>query len=274
MSIYAIGDIQGCYEPLQRLLKLVKFNPNEDYLWLTGDLVNRGPNSFQVLRFLYEIRNRVTMVLGNHDLHFLAVASGTIQPGKHDTLDAILKADDCETLTNWLRKQPLLVHDLGFTLVHAGLPPEWDLTLAKQCANEVSVVLQNQDYKDFLNHMYGNFPHQWSESLKGYDRLRYILNALTRIRYCNTQGELDFSEKGDLLNGPEEYLPWFDVANRKNKDLKIIFGHWAALYNQWDDVIKKENIYPLDSGCVWGNQLTALCLEDNKRFMVACDVNT
>lgn len=269
---YAIGDVQGCFSELQKLLQHIQFDKNQDRLWFVGDLVNRGDDSLSVLRFVKSLESRAITVLGNHDLHLLAVASGAQPLNKYDTLSDILLAPDCEELCDWLRRRPLLHHDpaLGFTLVHAGLPPDWDLKQAQCCANELELTLQSDSYQTFLQQMYGNEPRCWQPNLSGIPRLRYIANALTRIRFCSLAGELDFTEAGDLVKSPVGYLPWFQIPERKSRGMKIVFGHWAALYNQWQEVIGIKNIFPLDSGCVWGHCLSALRLEDGKRFTVDC----
>jgi bis(5'-nucleosyl)-tetraphosphatase (symmetrical) len=269
---YAIGDVQGCFSELQKLLQHIQFDKDHDRLWFVGDLVNRGEDSLSVLRFVKSLGAGAITVLGNHDLHFLAVASGVSSLNKYDTLSEVLLAPDCDELCDWLRRQPLLYHDeeLGFTLVHAGLPPEWDLNQARCCANELELVLQSDAYQIFLQHMHGNEPRCWNSDLSGMQRLRYITNALTRIRFCNSAGELNFTESGDLVKSPLGYMPWFQIPERKNRTMKIVFGHWAALYNQWQEVISTKDIFPLDSGCIWGHCLSALRLEDGLRFKVDC----
>jgi bis(5'-nucleosyl)-tetraphosphatase (symmetrical) len=268
MSTYCIGDVQGCFDELQNLLQKIKFNLQTDYLWFTGDLVNRGPKSLDVLRFVKNLGERAVVVLGNHDLHLLAVAYGHVKPHQQDTLQEILQAPDCQELCDWLGQQPLLHHDakLNFTLVHAGLPPQWDLSKAQQCASEVESVLRNNNHQEFFAHLYGDEPACWNENLTGFDRLRIITNYFTRLRFCKPDGTLELQTKGESNNPPPEFLPWFKIPNRQNKDLKILFGHWAALNGKADE----PNIYALDTGCVWGNCLTAMCLETGKLFNVLC----
>ena len=258
MAVYALGDIQGCYEPLQRLLDLLNFDPAADRLWLVGDLVNRGPQSVDVLRLLRELGEQAITVLGNHDLTLLAVAAGQVKPKRKDTFHTVLDAPDAAELLGWLRQQPLLHHDepLGFTLVHAGLPPQWDLPLAQRCAAELETVLRGPDASDFLGRMFGVEPRRWRSSLTGYDRLRFIVNALTRIRFCTADGDLSLAENGPPGSQGKNLLPWFAVPGRRNANLNILFGHWAAL-----GYYRAPGIYALDSGCVWGNRLTAIRLD-------------
>lgn len=267
MATYVVGDIQGCFDPLQQLLSKVNFDPAQDHLWTTGDLVNRGPSSLDVLRFFYSLKNS-QVVLGNHDLHLLSVLEGKATLSPADTLEPILHAPDRERLTTWLRHQPLLYYDPQFdvVLVHAGLPPQWDLSQALQYAAEVECVLKGPDYQEFLAKMRGNLPNSWQKNYRGWDRLRYITNAFTRLRFCTVQGELDFAYKETV--SPTGYLPWFEVPNRRSAALKILFGHWASLEGKTN----QENVVALDTGCVWGHCLTALRLEDNAFFHVNCAV--
>ncbi len=259
MAVYAIGDIQGCCEPLRRLLDLLRFDPATDVLWLVGDLVNRGPHSVEVLRLLRGLGERVVAVLGNHDLTLLAVAAGQVKPKRKDTFHSILDAPDRDELLDWLRRCPLLHHDaeLGFTLVHAGLPPQWDLALAQRCAAEVEAALRGLRCDNFLARMFGGEPRRWRDDLIGYDRLRFTVNALTRIRFCAADGSLSFAEKGAPGTQGPGLLPWFAAPGRRNADLKLVFGHWASL-----GYYRASGIYALDSGCVWGNRLTAIRLDE------------
>lgn len=268
MPTYAIGDIQGCFTPLQKLLEKIKFDPSRDVLWFTGDLVNRGPESLQSLRFIKQLGNRQRTVLGNHDLHFLAVAHGTQPLKTEDTIQDILNAPDRDELIAWLLHQPLLHHDetLGFTMVHAGLAPSWDLSTAIKLAYEVETILQSETAKDFFQHMYGNQPDHWSSDLLGWDRLRCITNYLTRARFCHLDGRLELKTKGKIGSNSSDLIPWFQVPNRVNANLKIVFGHWAAL----SGVTNTPNVFALDTGCVWGYCLTAMRLEDGERFTVSC----
>lgn len=268
MATYAIGDIQGCLEPLQCLLKEIKFNPLNDKLWLAGDLINRGPDTLETLRFLYRLRDSITIVLGNHDLHFIAVYYGLRKRGKNDTLDALLRAPDCADLVYWLRQQKLVHHDpvLGFTMVHAGIPPQWELTEALAHSREVEMVLQTDKIEHYLAGMYGNLPGRWDNNLAGVDRLRLITNYFTRMRFCSVDGELELQTKENADAAPAGFAPWFSFSERKTWDQKILFGHWAALEGRTD----VENIYALDTGCVWGGSLTALRLEDERWFFCDC----
>ncbi|MES2142041.1 MAG: symmetrical bis(5'-nucleosyl)-tetraphosphatase [Pseudomonadota bacterium] len=265
MATYVIGDIQGCFDPFIRLLEKINFNSDRDCLWLTGDLVNRGPMSLEVLRFVKSLKYS-QVVLGNHDLHLLSVLYGKASLDKQDTLESILNAPDKDALGTWLRHRPLLHHDAVFDviLLHAGLPPQWDLNKALQCAHELETMLRSEHYPDFFEHMYGDVPSQWNDDLKGWDRLRVISNCLTRLRFCDAEGNLDLNAKGKITK--KGYFPWFKVPNRRSKGLKILFGHWAALAGKTGD----PDIIALDTGCVWGQCLTALRLEDGKRFTINC----
>lgn len=265
MATYAIGDVQGCFDELQSLLQLIDFNPKKDRLWFAGDLVNRGPKSLDVLRFVKSLKNPV-VVLGNHDLHLLAIANG--HPFKDHFLHDVLVAPDRDPLINWLRRQPLLHYDArkGYAMVHAGLPPQWTLKQAKRYAAEVEQALRGEKYVNFLEHLYGNKPLQWNRNLRGWSRLRFITNALTRIRFCNEEGMLDLSSRGEIGSQPPSYVPWYQIPGRASAKVKIIFGHWAALQGKTDN----PQVYALDTGCVWGNALTAMRLEDERLFSVRC----
>ena len=256
MATYAIGDIQGCYHAFQALLARIGFNPKVDELWLVGDLINRGSGSLEVLRWCYEHQNSLKVVLGNHDLHALVVAAGFVNAHKGDTLDAILQAEDRDILLNWLRHQHLVYQNESYLMVHAGLLPQWTSSQAAAYAAEVETVLRCEDYLNFLAHMYGNQPDSWSDELLGLDRLRVITNAMTRLRVCTEQGKMEFSFKGELADVPAGFVPWFDVENRASRDKHVIFGHWSALGLQ-----QRQNVYALDTGCLWGGQLTAMNLE-------------
>jgi bis(5'-nucleosyl)-tetraphosphatase (symmetrical) len=266
MSTYVIGDIQGCFDELQALLSVINFQEGKDVLWFTGDLVNRGPKSLEVLRFIYRLPN-VICVLGNHDLSLLALAY-TGKAIRHHTLESILQAADKEELLEWLRHRPLLHQDTVFpyVLVHAGISPQWTIEKAKQCASEVETLLRGPHFKDLLNTMFGNTPNRWDEQLTGWERYRFIINSLTRLRFCDTFGNLDLTYKGPLYSAPKNLTPWFKVSAGKHHNTNILFGHWAALEGYTDE----ENIIPLDTGCVWGGSLTALRLEDKKKFALVC----
>ncbi len=269
MATYAIGDIQGCFDPLQRLLDQVHFDPNQDTLWFTGDLVNRGPQSLETLRFIKSLKKSAITVLGNHDITLLAVASQAIPyQTKHHTFSDILEAPDRESLIEWLKAQPLLHYDpaSNYVLVHAGLYPQWELPQALSYAKEVELALQSPTALEFLSHLYGNEPRQWNEALTGFDRLRFITNSFTRMRFCNLQGELELTCKENIDAAPTDYHPWFALTNRRNTQHKILFGHWAALKGH----CSIPNVFALDTGCAWGNGLTALRLDDQQRFLVNC----
>lgn len=270
MSTYAIGDIQGCLKPLQRLLSQVEFNPLHDRLWIAGDMVNRGPSSLATLRYLYSLGDAVTAVLGNHDLHFLAVAYGYKKKSSFDTLDHLLRANDCDELIQWLRRCKLMHTDkeLGYTMVHAGIPPVWNLEQATAHAREVEAVLQSDYINDFLANMYGNKPNRWRNRLIGHERLRLITNYFTRMRFCSAEGELEFENKAaPAKNHSKGFLPWFAHANHLCKQQKIVFGHWASLEGK----AEAANVTALDTGCVWGGCLTALRLEDGELFRTKCE---
>lgn len=268
MAVYAIGDVQGCYDDLMGLLDEIQFDSSQDQLWFTGDLVNRGPDSLRVLRFVRDLGDNAITVLGNHDLHMLALAEGHAPLHRSDTLDEILSAPDRDELLDWVRHQPLLHHDekMHFTLVHAGLPPQWDLALAQQCAAEVESVLRGDQYQEFLANMYGNEPDTWNEKLEGWDRLRFITNCFSRLRFCNAKGRLCLKSKGEPGTQPEGYMPWFEVPGRASRDMRIIFGHWSTLGLYHDN-----NVFSLDTGCLWGGLLTAMHLEsDMSIYSYAC----
>ncbi|MBE9561700.1 MAG: symmetrical bis(5'-nucleosyl)-tetraphosphatase [Proteobacteria bacterium] len=267
MSTYAIGDIQGCYDNLQHLLRLINFNPKQDTLWFAGDLVNRGPKSLEVLRFVKNLGKQAIVVMGNHDLHLLAIAHGNSKPKTKDTITDILTAPDREELIQWLRHRPFWHYDsnLKIALVHAGVLPQWNLAQINQHANEIETVLQGEKYQQFLANMYGDNPNQWSEELQDWERLRFISNCFTRLRYCNVEGKLSLKKKDSpTFNNPNnKQQPWFIWPN--NHDTQIIFGHWAAL-----GYYANHNVYALDTGCVWGGALTALRIEDKQIFSIPC----
>jgi len=255
MPTFAIGDIQGCYRDLRRLLDAIRFDPGSDRLWFVGDLVNRGPDSLSVMRFVRDLDDRAVVVLGNHDLHLLALAAGNRRHAGKGTLDEILSAPDRDELLDWLRHRPLLHHDSdkGFTLIHAGLPPQWTLAEAKACARELEAALRGPQCQAFLLEMYGNQPTRWSPDLTGIQRLRFITNCLTRLRFCTQEGALALAEKGDLGSQSQGLLPWFRVPGRRSRQERIIFGHWSTLGYRAED-----NVWALDSGCLWGGALTAI----------------
>lgn len=270
MGTYCIGDIHGCYDELQKLLHIINFDPQKDKLWFTGDLVNRGPKSLEVLRFVKSLPDAKT-VLGNHDLHLLALAYYKSDVDEKHNLHDILTADDKQELLDWLRKRPLFYHDkkLNYTLAHAGIYPLWNLTQAKTYANEVEKILAGSDYQELLKHMYGNNPNKWSINLKKWQRSRFIINCFTRMRFCDKNGRLDLTHQGKIGTQPKEYLPWYEVPNRPTRNTKILFGHWAALGGSIS-APKMPNVYALDTGCVWSGCLTAMRLEDREVFKVSC----
>lgn len=260
MPTYAIGDIQGCCDEFETLLDRLEFDPARDRLWLVGDLVNRGPRSLDVLRKVKALGSAAITVLGNHDLHLLAAAltpSEQLKP--QDTLGPIFTAPDRDELLDWLRHQPLLHHDaaLGYTMIHAGLPPQWDLELAQSCARELEAALRDDDRcMELFAHMYGDRPNRWSDKLRGVERLRFITNCLTRLRYCRANGSLELKFKGRIEDAPRGILPWFRAPDRKSSELRIVCGHWSALgYHDADGVLS------IDTGCVWGAKLCAVRLD-------------
>lgn len=268
MATYAVGDIQGCLKPLKKLLRKMNFCSGIDVLWVAGDLVNRGPHSLETLEFIHDLGESAIIVLGNHDLHLLALAETDSQPRPKDTLDPILYSSKGQTLLSWLCKQPLIHHDaeLKYTMVHAGIPPIWTIDEALDYADEVHEVLRSKQRITFFKGMYGNLPDVWDEKLDGIDRLRMITNYLTRMRYCDKRGRLELKTKTNEDTAPEGFAAWFDHKKHACKKDNIIFGHWAALMGQTD----KKNFVALDTGCVWGGCLTAMRLEDGKKFHVDC----
>jgi bis(5'-nucleosyl)-tetraphosphatase (symmetrical) len=265
MATYAIGDLQGCLDPLQRLLEEIGFNAARDQLWLVGDLVNRGAQSLETLRFVRSLGERAMTVLGNHDLHLLAVAEGVRPLRPEDTLAPVLRAPDRDALLSWLRNRAMLHQEDGYVLVHAGLLPSWDIVQARELAQEVESALRGHAYRDLIEHMYGSKPERWEASLRGHDRLRVIINAMTRMRICSEDGRMELSHKGTLDDIPAGYLPWFEIPGRKSATSTVIFGHWSAL-----GLKIEANLAALDSGCVWGGCLSAIRLEDRKLFQVSC----
>jgi bis(5'-nucleosyl)-tetraphosphatase (symmetrical) len=249
------------------LLDLIQFDPLKDQLWFAGDLVNRGKNSLDVLRFVKNLGAKQITVLGNHDFHLLAVGNDCQSLRPEDTVQDILNALDRDELLNWLRYQKLLYHDtqLNFILVHAGISPEWDLDTAKACAQEVEDILKSDQYVELLPHLYGDTPVAWHENLQGWKRYRFIVNVFARMRYCDENGHLDLQEKGPLGQQAEDLYPWFNAPMRKPIQQNIIFGHWAAL----NGITNTPKIFTVDTGCAWGHRLTAMRLEDQKRFSIS-----
>jgi bis(5'-nucleosyl)-tetraphosphatase (symmetrical) len=266
MATYAIGDLQGCYSSLLRLLEKINFDKSKDTIWFAGDLINRGPDSLSTLRFVKSLGDSAITVLGNHDLHLLAIVHN-IKTTRSPDLQRILDADDSDELTQWLSTRPLLHHDekLNYTITHAGIYPLWSLEQAKIYATELENELQN-NLNLFLNNMYGNEPNKWDDSLTGFDRLRFICNCFTRMRFCHKDGTLDFTSNGAPGTIPENTLPWFEIENRKANKEKLLFGHWSTL-----GLINKDNVFALDTGCVWGGKLTALRIDTEIAKYISVD---
>lgn len=265
MTTFAIGDIQGCYDPFRRLLDKLRFDPAKDKLWLTGDLVNRGPKSLKTLRFVRSLGNAAITVLGNHDLHLIASAHGFGDPGEgRGSLAKILRADDRDELIDWLRHCPLahFSKSRNTLLVHAGVHPKWTVEKTMARAAEVETVLRSADYVDFLPKLYGNSPSKWSGKLTGNKRLRCIVNCLTRIRMIDSEGRLDFEHKGPPGNAARGLVPWFEIPDARWRGTRIVFGHWSAL-----GLIVKPDLVGLDTGCVWDRELTAVRLQRRPRIV-------
>jgi len=259
MATYAIGDLQGCYDPFRHLLDELDFDPDRDTLWLSGDLVNRGPKSLKTLRFVRSLGDSVVTVLGNHDLHLLALAAGTTPyTDRFSTLRKILDASDCDELLHWLRHRPLVHFDAGMNslLVHAGVHPLWSVEKTLARAAEVEAELRGRDYVGLLENMYGNAPRRWSGKLRGYRRLRFIVNSLTRMRMLSARMNLNFRSTGSPWRARSKLTPWFDFEERAAVDTRIVFGHWSAL-----GLMVLPNLMGIDTGCVWGRQLTAIRLD-------------
>lgn len=267
MSIYVVGDIQGCFSCLQKLLEQVGFRTPRDHLWAVGDLVNRGPASLETLRFCKGLGDNFRTVLGNHDLHLLAVARSVKAPNYKDTLQDILSAPDRHDILEWLQHQPLLISEGRYTIVHAGIPPDWSLEDACARAREVETALASPIASlGFFRNMYGNEPVAWRDDLAGNDRLRVITNYFTRMRYCDANGVLELQNKQPPVSGPPGYLPWFAHKNRKTRDNRIVFGHWASL----NGVADGGYLFPLDTGCVWGGRLRLLSLDTGEYHHQSC----
>ncbi|UDG79376.1 Bis(5'-nucleosyl)-tetraphosphatase, symmetrical [Candidatus Ecksteinia adelgidicola] len=264
MSTYIIGDIHGCFTELQLLLTQVSFNQKEDTLWLTGDLVSRGPHSLEVLRFVRSLGSSIRMVLGNHDLHLLAIHAGIRKNTPKDRITDLLKAQDIDELINWLRFQPMLQinNKLKLIMVHAGITPQWKIETAKSCANELEIVLRSNNYLSFLKTMYSDIPNYWISNLNGLARLRFIANALTRMRYCFPNGQLNMTYKSIPNFAPFSLKPWFNLPRLVKNKYTIVFGHWASLLGQG----VPKGVIGLDTGCCWGNKLTMLRWEDHRFF--------
>lgn len=273
MANYVVGDIQGCYQPLRQLLDKVAFDPSRDVLWSVGDMVNRGPQSLEVLRYLSKLDGAFVGVLGNHDLHFLAMSTGANVEGKIKTLKPLLDAPDCLQLAEWVRQRPLthaaqLQTDGGLKrilMVHAGIVPQWNTTRTPQLAQEVEHELRGTRYVSFLRGMYGDRPDRWRDDLQGIERLRTITNVLTRLRFCTPEGQMNLNVKTEADTAPPGYRPWFEYQTLSADEL-MLFGHWATL----DGATHRNDIQGLDTGCVWGRCLTLLHIEKNERVSVSC----
>lgn len=265
MATLAIGDVQGCYDQLMRLLERAGYDERRDVLWFVGDLVNRGPQSAQTVRFAKSLGKRQVTVLGNHDLALLVIADGVKKPHRGDTFDELLSAPDRDEIIDWLRHQKMMHAGSGHAMVHAGLLPQWSLAQALALAREVEAALQGPEHREFLKQMYGNKPVRWRDDLAGYDRLRVIVNAMSRMRLVTRGGAMEFSHKTGLANLPAGYLPWYDAPGRASRGDRILFGHWAAL-----GLLQREDVVCLDTGCVWGRALSALRLEDGRLFQLDC----
>lgn len=265
VPIYAIGDVQGCYGAFLELIDEIGYDPRRDRLWFTGDLVNRGEDSLAMLRWCMAHEEGVVAILGNHDLHLLAVAEGFVPPHKKDTLDDILAAPDRAELLDWLRHRPMLHRQGDWLMVHAGLMPAWTTQQAEALARELEAALRGHDYQSFLRGMYGNEPRHWSEALRGQERLRLIANAMTRTRFLHADGGLEFLHKCAPTQAPPHLIPWYDMPDRQNRDVRVLFGHWSTL-----GLFVRDDVIGLDTGCLWGGWLTALRLEDGRIFQVRC----
>jgi len=265
METFVIGDVQGCADELHHLLARIDAASPNAQLVFVGDLVNRGPASLQTLRMVKAMGARARTVLGNHDLHLLAAAHGVRAPARSDTLDTILTAPDRDELLKWLRHQPLALMSDGCLVVHAGVLPQWSASQVLSLAAEVELRLQSDEWIDFLRAMYGNQPARWSDSLQANERLRCIVNALTRLRFCSADGEMEFNTKEGPSAPPPGFMPWFDVPGRRTADVPVLFGHWSTL-----GILQRANLFGLDSGCVWGGKLSALKLSDKSLLQVDC----
>jgi len=267
--MYLIGDVQGCDQALQRLLDKIQFSPSRDTLYLLGDLVNRGPDNTALLRRLQKLDHSARCLLGNHDLHLLAMHLGLSKPKPGDTVQDILNAPDRYAMLDWLRAQPLAMHEAGVLMVHAGVLPQWTVSQTLSLAAEVQNVLRGPDWAEFIAHMYGSQPDRWQDHLSGHERLRVIVNGLTRLRFCTPEGAMEFSHHGDVSNAPPGYQPWFDVQDRLTRDTTVAFGHWSSL-----SALNREDVIELDTGCVWGRCLSALKIDpvsgSREKIQVSC----
>ena len=264
MAYYAIGDVQGCYDPLRRLLDKLKFDPTKDQVWFAGDLINRGPKSLETLRFIMSLGDSARSVLGNHECHFLAIAHGYKKPHRADTFDKMLEAEDIDSLIEWVRTRPFFYedHKLGYSMLHAGVPPQWSIEDTRQHARELEKVISGKRLKKFLAEMYGNQPDIWNEKLSGNERLRFIINCFTRMRFCDKKGRLDLSVKSAIDTQEKHLMPWFKAPHRRTANSKILFGHWSTL-----GLHQENNVTCLDSGCLWGGALSAIKLGSPEQFI-------
>jgi len=263
MATYAIGDVQGCYDELRALLRRLAFEPKKDRLWFVGDLVNRGPRSLEVLRFVKDLGDKAVTILGNHDLHLITQYEGFERLRKDDTIQDVLGAPDAAQLVDWLRRRPMMHSEGGYAMVHAGLLPRWTLRKALGLAREVEQALSAKNYREFLASMYGSTPDRWSDALAGWDRLRVIVNAMTRMRFCTADGQMEFRAKG--TKAPEGFRAWFEQRPEEEKTTTVVAGHWSAL-----GLKVTEQVVLLDAGCVWGGSLAAMRLHDREIFKVEC----
>jgi len=266
MTTYVIGDLHGCLNPLKKLLDKIRFDPVNDKLWFAGDLVNRGPKSLQTLRFVKSLGDSAITVLGNHDLHLLAVAYGYRKPSGKDTLKPILKAPDNDELCDWLASQPLLHNDntLGFTLVHAGIHPQWSLKRAKRLAKQLHLALM-EDPDTLFENMYGNTPRYWSRELTGHKLNRFAINVFTRMRFCHADGAMEFAHNGSPVKAPKNLIPWYAVERKKPLKNRVVFGHWSS-----HPSMSPDHVMPTDRGCLWGGCLSAYALETQRSIWVSC----
>ncbi|WP_077033127.1 symmetrical bis(5'-nucleosyl)-tetraphosphatase [Pelomonas sp. KK5] len=260
---YLIGDVQGCCGALDALLKKIDFSPSRDRVYVLGDLVNRGPASLATVRLLQQLGDAATCLLGNHDLHLLALAHGVRKPKADDTVADILAAPDREALLDWMRQRRMAVHEHGWLMVHAGVVPQWDLTLTLALAAEVEALLRSPALPDFLHTMYGNEPDRWSAELTGYARAKFTINVLTRLRFCDADGRMDFKTKDGADGAPKGFMPWFDVPGRRTAGVPMAFGHWSTL-----GYVDRPDLLALDTGCVWGGKLSAVRIDGGRRELI------
>ena len=273
MATYVIGDVQGCFDELQELVRYINFNPKKDQLWFVGDLVNRGPKSLQTLRWVKSLGKSAVTVLGNHDLHLLAGHAGAKEISTTSSLHSVLQSKDIEKLISWLRQQSFMRFNkpLQFAMVHAGLAPQWSIKDALTYSREVEKVLKSKKYKEFLFQMYGDQPNHWDGRLKGWNRLRTITNFMTRLRYCNNNGEMSFVDKGPPGTQSIGMQPWYEIPSRKSQNTTVVFGHWSTLGYKHEN-----NIISTDTGCLWGGQLTAIKIELEKLtiYQLECEAKS